>query len=151
MGMSLSKLWEFVIDREAWRAAIHGVEVRHDWATELNWTEMLPTTSFQKLIVVLFLCLLGFLCVYLKKLEPWLLSSCLMFSDLSGSLSISFWSHLTWSFMGFSSWHWLTYVLVHLSCSKILQTGWCRNSKNLLFTFLESESTRSGAGTIKFK
>ena len=25
MGMSLSKLQEFVIDREAWRAAIHGV------------------------------------------------------------------------------------------------------------------------------
>ena len=40
MGMSLSKLWELVMDREAWRAVIHGVAKSWtDWATELNWTE----------------------------------------------------------------------------------------------------------------
>ena len=40
MDVSLSELRELVMDREAWRATVHGVaKSGHDWATELNWTE----------------------------------------------------------------------------------------------------------------
>ena len=45
MDMSLSRLRELVIHREAWRTAIHGVAKSwtrlRDW-TELNWTKQFP-------------------------------------------------------------------------------------------------------------
>ena len=61
MDLSLSKLWELVIDREAWHTAVHGVAK--------NWTQLSPGCSLEGMMLKLKLQYFGHLMQRADSLE----------------------------------------------------------------------------------
>ena len=63
MDMNLSKLWELVIDQEAWHAAVHGVE-------ELDMTELVNNSASRIQSLSLLSCLWMFMFFVPSYLPP---------------------------------------------------------------------------------
>ena len=99
MDISLSKLWELVMDREAWHRAIHAVTKSQTW--ESNWTELLTVQFSWHHLLKRFSFPLSIFLLPLSKIRCWYVHGfiSLLSEDCFGSLGSFVFPCELWNFL----------------------------------------------------
>ena len=155
MTVSLSELWELAMDREAWRAAIHGVTKSRTWLSELNWTERRsnqsilkeigPGCSLEEMMLKLKFQYFGHLMWRIDSLERlWCwegLGAGGKGDDRGWDSWMAWLTRWTWIWVNSGSWRWTGRpgVLQFLGLQRVghdwvTELNWCKNKQTLIFT-----------------
>ena len=121
MNVSLSELWELVMDREAWRAVIHGVT--KSWTRLSDWSDLIYMSLYVHLSFYIFVQCLQYITLSILSSQvkiawtlPILFSNTLIHLGLTGfhnnSIMTTMTSVLLWFYTHFSLIKWLHWELV---------------------------------------